>query len=150
MNVGRVWEFLFLKKSFLGGALDVIKGLRWLIIRSGPKTISIHSNLTKKQHSVNIPQLTKVPIHEPTCLFMVNSLHVQLLCFFWTRLRSRHVFDRCNWTYLCYHKWAQVSTKYVGVVVISTTIVWFYLYRHVGVGERAKILFDGICNFRSQ
>lgn len=47
VNVDRFWEFLFLKKSFLGGALDVMKGLRWLIIRSGPKTISIHSNLTK-------------------------------------------------------------------------------------------------------
>lgn len=28
VNVGRFWEFLFLQKSCLGGALDVMKGLR--------------------------------------------------------------------------------------------------------------------------
>lgn len=40
--------------------------------------ISIHSSLDKKQRSVNIPQLTKVPVQEPTCLFMVNSFHLPI------------------------------------------------------------------------
>ena len=53
------------------------------------QNISIHSNLTKKQHSVNIPQLTTLPIQEPTCLFMVNGLHVPITVPFLNQLERQ-------------------------------------------------------------
>lgn len=59
-----------------------MKGLRPLIIRSGPKASVSTSNLTKTQRSVNIPQLTKVPILVPTCLFMANGFHVSITVLF--------------------------------------------------------------------
>lgn len=75
---GNCFFFVFFKVVICGWSVGCDEGAEVTDHKEWPQSISIHSNLRKKQHSVNIPQLTKVPIQEPTCLFMVNSLHVPI------------------------------------------------------------------------
>lgn len=46
----KMWEgvgIIFFLKSFLGGVVDVMRGLRWLIIRNGPNTSVATLNFTR-------------------------------------------------------------------------------------------------------
>lgn len=73
------WGDVFLKEVIFGWSAGCDEGAEVTDHKEWPQNRHYLLQPDKKQHSVNIPKLTRVPIQDPTRPFMVNGPMFQLL-----------------------------------------------------------------------